>query len=405
MKNNNKEKSYILVRIVCVILALSLWIVVMFDRNPKIEKTFSDVSVTVLNESKLNTDGYELMDDIFAYKIDVDVIGYSSGLASLSKKDIKATVNLSGYTDSSDSIPVNIELPDGIELVASDPAEVSCDIEKIISVDMKVSHAFTGQQKNGYYIYGSSTDVEVVKIEGASSLVNSVAKASVNIDINGADEDFTSSVPVRLYNASNEEILGLNITPTIVDQNVVVYKTKTVPIIYEKLGEMDEEHILLGMTAELENIKIAAPSKTIDSIDSVSLEPIDITGIIETTTFDQNIVVDDSFVVLTNAEKISVTAKVDKIISKDYNISPIKIDVRNLDENLTCNIPDTLDMINVKITAPSTYLDKITSDDIILYIDANGYENGEHDTEIQFEAIDGIEDIKIINSEISITID
>lgn len=395
---NNLERSYILVRIVCAILAVSLWIVVMFDRNPKIEKSFNDIQVSVLNKEKLEDAGYVLMDDIYDYTIDVVVSGFSANVASISKKDIQASINLSGYTEGASKIPVRMELPEGIEKVGTNPANISCNIEKIISVDMNVSNTYVGKQKNGFYVFDSYSEPEIIKIEGARSLVNSVAKAIVNVDITDASDDFYKNLPVRLYNASDEEILGLNITPTFVKQNVVVYKTKTVPVSFDQKGDVADGFKLLGITAELENIKIAAPSELLDDIENIFLDTVDISNISETSTFTQKIINDGSFIVLTNTDSIDVTANVDEIITKNFVVSPENIEFKNLSSNLQVNINDGFDMITVNVIAPKTYLDKINLDDLKIYVDLQDYVDGEYTVYAEIEEIEGIDELRLVDN-------
>lgn len=401
---NNQERSYILVRIVCAILAVSLWIVVMFDRNPKIEKSFTDIQVSVLNEDKLEDAGYVLMDDIYDYTLDVVVSGFSANVASISKKDIQASINLSGYTEGSSKVPLRMELPDGIELVTSNPTNIDCNIEKIIGVDMKVSNAYMGKQKNGYYVYGSYSEPDVVKIEGARSLVNSIAKAVVNVDISEADENFDKELPVRLYNASNEEILGLKITPTFIKQNIIVYKTKTVPVIFEQVGQVADGYKLMGITSELENIKIAAPAEILDSIENIYLENVDISDISETTTFKQNIMNDGSFEILTNVNSVDVTANVDVVIDKSFILSPTDVDFINLPEDYEVTINEGFDMIKINVTGPKIYLDKLTLDDLNVYVDLEGYDLGEFEVSVEVDEIEGIDKVNLATNSFFINI-
>ena len=86
-------------RIVCVLIAVILWLYVMSNESPDYERTFSGVNVGIENTALLMSQSdLSVMSGMASY-VDITVTGKRGDVVSYSLDDISASVDVSGVTE------------------------------------------------------------------------------------------------------------------------------------------------------------------------------------------------------------------------------------------------------------------------------------------------------------------
>lgn len=177
-----KEKQRKIVSaIVSVIIALALWVYVVNQENPTVDRTFSNVKVELINEA-------ELADNDLAIKtaeeqsVKVTVTGRRSTLVDLKSSDIVATADLSSCVSGENYLDVNIRTPSMVELKKISPAQVKVDIDTIVSSERDVSVSFKGDADQGYQPEATRQAYDKVSMTGAKQVLRNVTGINAKID-------------------------------------------------------------------------------------------------------------------------------------------------------------------------------------------------------------------------------
>lgn len=117
-KWNFRRPRHLLARVVCLLLAIVIWLYVMYAAAPPYDETYTDIPVVVLESDEIPFAGSA--DSLPSIRI----LGSKMALANCEKEDIVATVSLSDLVDGTRplvdgmlySLKVSFETPEGISV-------------------------------------------------------------------------------------------------------------------------------------------------------------------------------------------------------------------------------------------------------------------------------------------------
>lgn len=206
-----KEKIFknFSLKLLSAVFAVVLWTVIVNIYDPNTSYTFSNITVQLINTQSLTDKdySYEVVD---GGKISVTVSGPKSVVTDLKTSDISATADLSKVTAFTDYVDIQVQvIKDGqvlnnVEAVPRTSA-LKLSIEnrdtKTLSLDVNT----TGSTASGYTVASTSSSPTYIKVTGPTSLLESVAALSVNVDVSGAKEDISTSADVKMLDEDGNE--------------------------------------------------------------------------------------------------------------------------------------------------------------------------------------------------------
>ncbi len=395
----------ILIQLICLFLAVILWVFVMDSNNSKADDPVTGIPVAIRNEALLENSGLTLVEQKVS-TIDVTLTGYRSDLLNIKKEDIKAYIDVSGRKEGLNQISVIIEPLEGVEIKDYTPKEIACNIEALVTKTLDVEVAYKGNQANGYYVDDNTVNPASVIIKGPRSIVNSAARAVANVNLNGDSDTIVKSVPVTIYSDTGHQ-LPLDINPSIVEVTIPVLPTKYIEINPDIQGEPLEGYKRIGYTVEPERIKIAAYKSVIDSINEARTEPIDITGTFYPVTRSVNIINDNNYIIVEGTSKPTVKVQIEKIIKKDFVYSVSDINYVNIPEGLEVVNEDETDenLIVVTVEGVSSIINQFSKDDLKLKVDLTDGKKGINNVVISSETNVEMESIVINPETVDIKLD
>jgi len=137
-----KDRNFTM-KIIAAFFAFIMWTYVMSEVNPRIVKEIPNVQVTILNEESLGQNSLSLMglDD---NSITVEVEGRRNDIIGITQKDIIARVDLKGYREGVNKVPIKISEVLNGEIVDYYPKEIAVDIDRIVERQMPISVQLIG---------------------------------------------------------------------------------------------------------------------------------------------------------------------------------------------------------------------------------------------------------------------
>lgn len=312
-------------KLVALAIAIVLWLYVGIEQDPISQRTYNvPITVENLSADKVATVSKE--------RVNVKVMGRETRLDGITSEDFKAYVDLSDAKTGDSEAEVHVSLPNEVYFAKLDPSHVNVYVEQREGETMNVDIVRTGMLPDGITIEDMSVEPQNVFVSGNEDALAMVAKAGVAVELDDVYSDSKKDVPVQLYDYEGNIIEPgeLKVYPEQVTLNIKVNEAdiqKSVPIQAELVGSLSEGVQVDSVTVDPQTALVEGLPKDLAKITEIKTEPIDLSGIKETTSFTVKLVGKQ----LRDVQKVTVTVNVsaqaeDDVDGKVYTkVVPIAI--------------------------------------------------------------------------------
>lgn len=349
----NRLTRNIGLKLASVLLAVILWLVVNMVNNPTVPQYYYNIPVKLLNTELITESGqvYEVLDgtDMISRVV---VRAPRSIVSELKDENIIATADVSDIS-SLDTIAIKLTTDRSNRDISSitgsiDTVKLKIENEKIKSLALKTT--MSGQVADGYLAGEITTDQNLVRITGPESAVDQVAKAVVDVSVDGMTGDIVTNAEIKLYDADDQLISDEAITQNIrsVGVKVSIWQKLSVPVNYSITGIPAQGYHASGEIVDSgEEVVIAGKASALRSISAIEVpaEALDITGLTESLVkeIDLREYLPDNVFLVDSAEAVrEVTVPIEVEISKKLEIRGERVQMQNIPEGCVASI-STLD--------------------------------------------------------------
>ena len=258
------RKENLLARIICLLMACGLWVYVMTDQNPIIERNI-EVRLQQRNLPQ-NMMVFNAPD-----KILVKVRGSRAKLSSDNlSAEINASINLKNITEGQQSLPITVTYSGG-EIVSVTPKEVSVYVDTVSEKKVPVTTRIVGAV-NGDMTIGSSiiTPAEVT-LRGATHRIDKVNRVVAPIDISNHSGSFQTE--------SGYDIPNMRIIPerVMVQANMVSQMhSLDIPVKLVMSGDLPAGIIVTKTEIVPTSVRVTAPPSVLKELKDVKTKPLDV---------------------------------------------------------------------------------------------------------------------------------
>lgn len=300
---HNKKDN--IAKLIALITAIALWFIVMNEQNPPADVTYQ----VPLHVRNVQADHFVSYDND---TVEVVVRGPRSIVASVPEDEFYAYIDMADLTEGYHKVKVHVVVPSGLELVGVSPDKCDVTLDKMVAENRKVELAYSGLATEGVKVDEVKTEVEKVKLEGASLLVGQVAKVVAHINLDKKDEDFSEEVDIVAVDSEGKEVSGVTVTPnktSIKGKVISVPIEKTVDVTFQMIGELPAELALKGIKADADTVVISGYRPNVEKVTSLKTEPLNLSNIMGSTTVALSILFPEGI----SAEKQTITVTIDVI--------------------------------------------------------------------------------------------
>lgn len=379
-------------KIFAVIFAFFMWIYVMAEVDPIIIRDIDSVPINITNMQEL-----ELLELTPEYGTDLNVRvslrGRRSILNAQITRGIKAEGLINNPKEGENILVVDLKDVDSNVEYTLYPSDKQINLEKKMVIRKSVSVVQTGTLPEGYEIKEIKSNPASMYIEGPKSLVDSITTLMTTLDVSNYDKDFSKKLQVIPVDRDNQEVKGVSINQDTVFVHAIVVKAKTVPIVLDIPSSENDELKLSGYTIDPPEVVIKGKANVIDSIKEIKTEKVELLQLVENPNLKVKLVMPTG--VETQTPEITLKSSMEKVISKEFNISKERIQISGNGQlpDISDN-PDISDFIAVKITTTDKIMDTISENDIRVYIKMQEYENNPARVPIHVEVDEEVESIE-----------
>lgn len=266
------RKENILARIICLLIACAMWVYVMTDQNPIVERS---VEVHLQQNNLPNN----MMVFNAPEKILVRVRGSRTQvMADNLDKQISASINLKNITEGQQSLPITVTYAGG-EVVTVTPKEVSIYVDTVSEKKVPVTTRIVGAVSSDMTIGSSVITPPEVTLRGATHRIDKVNKVVAPIDVTDHTGSFEAESDLVAVSDDGYDIPNMRIIPerVMVQATMVSQMLSTnVPVKLVMTGELPKGIVVTKTEILPESIRITAPPSVLKELKEVKTKPMDI---------------------------------------------------------------------------------------------------------------------------------
>lgn len=375
-----------------ILLAFVLWLIIVINENPIIERSIADLPITVnLSGTMADENGMNLVDDISAEKFTVIVRGPTYLVSSLKGSDFNVYASAAAVDAPGEYKLDVVATPNssnsGYEILKVSPStvEVSFDYIETTTKTVEAQAPKVTTKQKGLIVDKavlSGVEKDTVDIKGPRSIINQISKViAITNTEKSIKETETFDAEIILYDEKGKEIPQTNLEIGLTDAKVTVAiaKKKTVPVevSFENLPEgFDTDSI--SYSIDHKTVTVIGKPEMVDSTDKVTLSPIDISLITKSeNSFDVSAKLPDGVRIDDNIEKFTVKFKVSNYRQKTFNVGNFKF--TKLDSGLNALGSE---IKNVKVLGPYSAISGLKNKDLYAMADLSDKKEGQHTVKV-----------------------
>ena len=362
-----------------IFIALLLWVYVIGEVNPTTTKKFENIPVKLLNTENLASKGLVVLDNQ-NLTVSLTVEGKRADVLSAGLEDLLVTADLFGHGMGENYISLNVELPNGLTLISSEPAKLKLFIDELITADRPVILRHVGEAPEGMEPGQIAMDPETVEINGARTLVEQVAYVGADLDISkltdalSIQESFAAA-----YSADGELISRVKLSREKIQVSGRMMSVKTVALRVGTFGQEQPEFQITSLDIP-DSIAIRGDRQILESITEVTGKDIDLSAYTASTEIPLEVFLPEGVEVAEASREITAKLTIKGLSSKTFQFSTRDIDMLDVPEGYAAEILNT--NLVVSIADKDPILAEITPDKIQLSLSLQGLGLGAHQVPI-----------------------
>ncbi len=376
-------------KVLSLIMAVLLWnYVVSSNTSITRTKTLSGLTGYISGQTSLSTYGLAMLENPTEKlsNISVQIEVPQAEYAYPSSDNVQVTLDLTSVRAAGTrEVPLKASTSYG-RVVRIIPDTVTLTFEPLDSRQIPINAQIGGTQQENYWYNVVRCNPSTLTVSGASSVVQSIARANVVVDVSNADSSYIAPVKYVLLDENGEEINQpmLNRSASSISVSVDVYPTREIPIATDPAkvltGQLAPGYVVESVSVQPQTITIAAEEELLESIEELQIEPISIDGAsqsfstraaVSTLSGFKSISANEVYVTITIEEE-SVGAWIE-----DVNVTTI-----NKDEGLTLERSD--ETIRVYVTGPRSAVEALKEAGFVGTVDLSGLGAGAYSLPIAF---------------------
>lgn len=370
-------------KLLALAIAIVLWLYVSIEQDPISQRTYNvPITVENLSADKVATVSKEY--------VSVKVMGRETRLDGITAEDFKAYVDLSKAKKGESEVDVHVSLPNEAFFAKLDPNRVNVYVEQREGETMNVDIVRTGMPPEGITIDEMTIEPQSVFVSGNEDALSRVAKAGVVVDLNDVYSSSKKEVPVQLFDYEGNVIeqSELKTYPETVTLSIKASEVdiqKAVPIQAELVGSLAEGVQVDSITVDPQMATVEGSPADLEKISEIKTEPIDLSGLSETTSFTVKLVGKH----LRDAKKVTVTVNVSTQADNDIEgkvytkVVPIAITGSAAESVSASSL-----LAEVTYHMKPGYAD--AGDNLTAFVQVNEAPDGSMTAEVQFGVVEGL---------------
>ncbi|HEY5557093.1 CdaR family protein [Acetobacterium sp.] len=361
-------------------IAVLLWFMVNGNSDLIISQDFNSIPITITKAEGLAAKNLVLAEDK-SYYLNLRVKGTDKNLRKINPKEITAEVNLGDInTKGTHDLEIVVKgLSNSVIIDSMNPTTLQIVVDNIIKEDMDVGVVVEGQPANDAVVI-SAKSLETVEVQGPEESIARIAKTTATANVSDLETDTIQHLQVMAFDASGNRINDVEFLPSVIKAEIILGNTKTVGVIPTTAGNPADGYVVANVSVAPASVTIGAKQALVDQIQSITMNPIDVSGQAKTFTKDVNLTPPEGCYFLDGNDKVKVTVNIENTVERSFAVD--KISVKNLGAGLVVSkMKDS--KVLLKLEGASSVLNTLNLAQTEAFVDCANLGPGEYELPIQ----------------------
>jgi YbbR domain-containing protein len=351
-----------------------MWLYVATAQNPVVERIMTlDLHVRGLASNELVMQKPD--------REQVRLSGPRSAIATLTPDLVNASIDLSGLAPGEHRIPIEVATPPEVRVTDRNPAEALVVLDALIRRRLPVEVSLRGTPSQGVTLgVPRTTPVDVI-VSGAATEVDEVRHATVTINVANLTQQLITSVPVRLVDATGQDVRNVTATPSIVEAYLPVREgviTKVVPVVPTIVGAPPPPLTVASVTVVPETAAVSGSEPALEPVQLVPTAPVDLGAV--RADVERQVPLQMPAGVTSRTTRVTVIVRIGhEVLSTVLHGVPVR--VIDVPARVVSRVMP--DRAEVEVEGPPDVVTHLTPQGITLEADAAGRHSGSHQVDLR----------------------
>ena len=389
-------KNKVLTALLSFFIALGLWLYVVTVVSPNSDKHYYNIPVSLQNESLLQDRGL-MITDMDVSDVSLHLEGNRTDLNNLNSANISIDVDASriyeaGTHNLSYSITYPGDIPgSAITVLSQNPGTVTVVVAERISKSVPVEIQYIGSLSEDYMADKENKvlDYESVTVTGPKDVIDSIAMAYIQVNLEGRSESISGQFVYTLCNEKGEPVDVELVTTDVefVNLTLRILRVKEIGLTLNVIEGGGATTANTDITIDPPTILISGSDGLLEDLDKLELDTVDLSQMLQDETLTFPIKLPEGITNETGVLEATVSISFADLGTKTLTVT--NINAVNVPEGLEADLITKL--LEIQIRGPKKVIDQVTAEDIVVTVDLANEQIGTATVKAVFTiSIDGV---------------
>ncbi len=393
--------------VLSVACAFALWLYVITAVSPGSTDTYYNIPIVWEGESVLNERGL-MVTAVSSNTVNLRLSGNRSDLSKVNSGNITIKADLSKIYEPGTQIPLTYTSPtfpgdvasNAFVIESKEPDSIYITVVKRVSKSVPVEVVWVGTTAEGFMIdrENKTLDHPEVTVTGPESVVNTIAKATITVDLDGRRESISESYNYTLCDEQGNPVDAKLITTDVeqVRLDVTIRAVKDLRLTYtlNPGGGANAENTTVTLSAE--TIRVSGSEAALENLgDTLSIGSINLADITRDTTLTFGVALPEGITNLTGINEVTAEVSFHGLATKEMTVA--QIEAVNVPEGLEVEL--ITEKLTVTLRGPTEQISKVTPEDVTAIADFTGAEVGTSTFKTSLRLAKGFENLGTLKTE------
>lgn len=367
-------KNKILTALLSLVIALAMWLYVVTVVSPNSDKHFYNIPVTLQSEVVLQERGL-MITTADLPEVSLHLEGNRSDLNKLNSSNITIAVDVSRigepgihnltYTPSYPGDVAN----NSITVLNRTPGTITIEVEERVSKEVPVDIQYNGALSEDYMADKENKvlDHENINITGPKSVVDQIAMARIEVDLDGRVESISEQFRYTLCNEKGEPVDAALVTTDAeaVTLTLRIVRVKQIDLIVNVIDGGGATSETSSITIDPQNIRVSGSDSLLEGLESLELGTINLGEMLADEILTFPIKLPEGITNETGVLEATVDVQFPELATKTLKIKEFQL--INVPEGLKADV--ITQMLEIQIRGPKKSIEKIKDEDVTVTVD------------------------------------
>lgn len=390
-------KNKLLTALLSIGIALVLWLYVVTVVSPNSDNNYSNVPITVQGEAVLQDRGLMITSGTLP-TVSLHLEGNRTDLNKINSSNISIGVDVSGigepgiYNLSLTQPNFLTDVPNtAITVLSKDPGTVTVKVDRRISKPVPVDILYNGTLPESYMAdkENRTLDYENVTVSGPQTVVDQIAMARIEVDLENRSESLSGQYQYTLCNEKGEPVDSRMIVTDVeaVNLTLKIVRVKEVQLtvaVADGGGATKDTSII---TLDPKVILVSGSDSLLENLETLELGTINLGEMVRDEVIIFPIKLPEGITNETGVNEVKVDVKFPALATKELTVTNI----------LPINVPENLEVeiitkqLELLLRGPKNVIDRVTEENVTVTVDFSDEQAGTASINAQITvSIDGV---------------